>query len=403
MNKVYLYSWLCAIIPVICSWEKGDGYISIDLIRQKTPRMQYLENPHLADKMGFGEWFHKPKPKPKPGNDSIALYRFLDYEFYAKIVIGHPGQTMNVALDTGWTLSWVLSAKCQVLTTPGCWFHNMYDHTRSSKYKKDGTPYVGNEGKYNLTGFYSYETISVAHSNVTNFRFVEMDNVPWTYLFSKVDGLLGLGIRGPKDDEPFFYALHRENNITNFLFSVYMNRDRQSTHGGNVILGFIQDKHIHQTQFKNGTKIHDKIKFLPVEPGQYWKFSVDKITVKSDTNDTDITTLCPNGCKAISDTSSSTITGPEDEVDKIHELIKAQKFPFGGIWTVSCTSVNKLPEISFVLGGQSFKLKGPNYIIRVRIPLIRTLYFFIYSWLLANRVLSIQNVLKNTTYSHALH
>nr|CAI5847820.1 unnamed protein product [Callosobruchus analis] len=273
---------------------------SIDIIRQKSPRLQYLENPHLADQLGFGEEFHqKPKPKPKPGNDSIAIYRYLDYEFYAKIVIGHPGQTMNVALDTAWTLSWILSEKCQ--------------------FAKDGAPYIANEGKYNYTGFYSYEHMSVAHSNITGFRFIEMVSVPWTFLFSKTDGVLGLGIRNPNDhlNEPFFYALHRQNNITNFLFSVYLNR----------------------------------------------------ITIKSDQNSSDITTLCPNGCKGISDTSATRIIGPEDDVDKIHTLIKAQKFPVGGIWTVSCSTVNKLPEISFVLGGQPFKLKGPNYVIRVNIIL----------------------------------
>ncbi|VEN34605.1 unnamed protein product [Callosobruchus maculatus] len=79
MSRIYLYILLCALFPMIYSWKKGNGYVSIDLIRQKSPRLQYLENPDLADKLGFGEEFNqKPNPKPKPGNDSIALYRYLD-------------------------------------------------------------------------------------------------------------------------------------------------------------------------------------------------------------------------------------------------------------------------------------------------------------------------------------
>lgn len=35
-------------------------------------------------------------------------------------------------------------------------------------------------------------------------------------------------------------------------------------------------------------------------------------------------TLCPNGCKAIADTSSNTIVGPDDDIAKIHNDIKAK-------------------------------------------------------------------------------
>lgn len=41
-------------------------------------------------------------------------------------------------------------------------FHNQYDHTKSSYYKPNGTKFIANEIKYNLTGYYSYENISVS-------------------------------------------------------------------------------------------------------------------------------------------------------------------------------------------------------------------------------------------------
>lgn len=40
-------------------------------------------------------------------------------------------------------------------------FHNKYDHSKSSEYKKDGRPFSMDMGSYNLTGFYSYDNISV--------------------------------------------------------------------------------------------------------------------------------------------------------------------------------------------------------------------------------------------------
>lgn len=50
-------------------------------------------------------------------------------------------------------------------------YHNKYDHDHSSYYKKNGTEYIGNEGTYNFTGFYSYENISVSCSYLIKGRY----------------------------------------------------------------------------------------------------------------------------------------------------------------------------------------------------------------------------------------
>lgn len=45
---------------------------------------------------------------------------FFQNEFYGKVVVGHPGQTMNVAIDTAWSLTWLISAECNDFKTFGC-------------------------------------------------------------------------------------------------------------------------------------------------------------------------------------------------------------------------------------------------------------------------------------------
>ncbi|KAJ8963214.1 hypothetical protein NQ318_018680 [Aromia moschata] len=356
---------LICVISITTSTALGalpvnNGTIRVELVRHKSAFEQHINAPNL-EKYGlnFDELF-KPHNTNRT-NDSIALYRYFDNEFYGQIVIGHPGQTLNVAFDTAWSLSWVISEKCEIWKTIGCWFHHRYDHTKSSEYKKDNRPYSGNEGTYNLTGFYSYDNISIAHSNVTAQSFVEMVNVPYTYIFSKIDGVLGLGLK-TGDYDPFFYKLLRQKKIKNPIFSIFLNRDRQSNKGGNIMLGFVDDKHIHKTQLKNGTIIDDTITYLPVDPGQYWQFSMDSIVVSYSSKEN--FTLCPTGCKAISDTSSNDIIGPVDDVAKIHDAIKAKHF-FLGKYTVNCETVNKLPKIDFVLGGQYFQLEGPQYIVKM--------------------------------------
>lgn len=48
-------------------------------------------------------------------------------------------------------------------------------------------------------------------------------------------------------------------------------RDRQSNRGGNIMLGFIDEKHIHKTN-----QVPEKIKYLPTDAGQYWQFTMDR-------------------------------------------------------------------------------------------------------------------------------
>ncbi|CAG9864101.1 unnamed protein product [Phyllotreta striolata] len=334
-------------------FKEKNQYIRIDLMRQKSPRRQLVNHQNILAKYGLDV----KGPKPPRTNDTISLFRYMDNEFYGKIVIGKPGKTMNVAFDTAWDVSWVLSSRCQVYITPGCAGHNLYNHNGSSSYKENGTLYNANEGTYNLTGFYSYDNISMAHSNVTNFLFVEMVDVPAYMASNKADGVLGLGLR-TGDYEPFLYTLYRQKKIKNLLFSVYLNRDPQSTKGGNIMLGFVDKKHIHIHQLPNGAKVYDNITYLQVDAGQYWMFSVDKIDLVFTKRNK--TTFCPNGCKAVADTSSNDIIGPESVINQIHDSMNAKKFE--DKWVVDCDKISKLPKIDLYLGGNAFRLEGRNYI-----------------------------------------
>lgn len=101
--------------------------------------------------------------------------------------------------------------------------HEKYDHSHSSTYKENGTKFTANEGNYNLSGFYSFETIKFAHSNVENQMFIEMTDVPDINIFTKADGVMGLGFK-VGEVNPFFYNLLQHSNITEPVFSIYLNR-----------------------------------------------------------------------------------------------------------------------------------------------------------------------------------
>ncbi|KAJ3637672.1 hypothetical protein MTP99_001112 [Tenebrio molitor] len=340
----------------LCETTNNNHTLSFEIRRQKTPAEQFLKHGHH-----FGNKFKEFIEGMSRDNDSVALYRYLDDEFYGTIVIGHPGQTLNVAFDTTWSYSWVMSSKCSNIKTIGCYFHNKYDHTKSSEYKKDGRPFLMDLGNYNLTGFFSYDNISIAHSNVTAQSFIEMVDVPYEFIINKADGVMGLGLQTDDGYTPFFYTLLNQKKIKNPIYSIYLNRDRQSNRGGNINLGFVDDKHIHKEKI-NGKIVYDNFTYLQVENFAYWQFQMDQIVINFDKNTN--TKVCQKGCKAIVDTSSSSIVGPQEDVDQIHDAMNAKEF-FLHRYTVDCDTINKLPKIDFVLGGKNFTLAGPDYTIQM--------------------------------------
>ncbi|XP_056629561.1 uncharacterized protein LOC130440442 [Diorhabda sublineata] len=350
--RFYVVFLIFAVFHYTCGYDYKK--LKINIKRQKSPRKQYLEHQDILNK--YGVTLEYPSLMDRRTNDSIAIYRYLDNEFYGEIVIGHPGKKMYVAFDTAWDRTWVMSLRCNIHQVPGCRSHHLYDHDASSYYKENGTKYLGQD---NFLGFYSYENISMAHSNVTDFSFIEMTEVPDYMQFSKVDGVMGLGIK-VDDYEPFFYTLLRQNKIRDPIFSIYLNRDRNSNRGGNVILGFVEYRHIHKTELKNGTVVPDTITYLNVDPGRFWKFTVDKIIFTKDPKN--IFTTCENGCKAIADTSSNQIYGPADAINKFHDMIHA--YEVNGQWIVDCDKVNQMPKLDIYLNNVAFRLGGKQYIMK---------------------------------------
>lgn len=158
-----------------------------------------------------------------------------------------------------------------------------------------------------------------------NQSFIEMTSLSYWYLFGKSDGLMGLGLKFGEYN-PFIYAILEKGNISKSMFSIYMNRDKQSNHGGNVILGAIESRHIHSTN-----KVKDKITYLPVKSYAFWQFDIDKVVAVVGKKSVPI---CEKGCTGLADSSNSLIIGPKKYVDIINDLIDADVVPFFGRFSV---------------------------------------------------------------------
>ncbi|XP_049780921.1 lysosomal aspartic protease-like isoform X3 [Schistocerca cancellata] len=345
LRCVVLYS----LVGILLLFGRFTEQLSIPLKRMKSPLHMMMEvgtDFEQVEELERAMWNKPPKPKY---NDSVALFKYLDNEFYGEIGLGHPAQKVKMIFDTAWANTYVASEKCSYFNI-ACRLHNRYDAKKSTTYVKDGTPFNVDLGSSNLTGFLSTDRLNIGHLVVENQTFAEIVKLPMMYLFSIADGVVGLAYDSLSIDNvvPVFYNIMKQNLIkAPPIFSFYINRDRTTDRGGNLILGASEKKHY------NGS-----FTYLPVTKKEYWQFHMDKIDVDLGTK---LIPFCENGCEALIDTSTTTITGPASEIEKIHELLPVSPFVLGR-YRVPCNKVIKLPAIHFVLQGKNFTLKGPDYV-----------------------------------------
>ncbi|XP_060030814.1 napsin-A-like isoform X2 [Erinaceus europaeus] len=169
------------------------------------------------------------------------------------------------------------------------------------------------------------------------------------FTFAKFDGILGLGfpilavggVRPPLD------ALVDQGLLDKPVFSFYLNRDPEAASGGELVLGGVDPAHY-----------VPPLTFLPVTLPAYWQISMERVTAGPGL------TFCPHGCAAILDTGTSLITGPSEDIRALNRALGGIPL-LAGEYLIECSSVPKLPTVSFLLGGTWFNLTAQDYVIQI--------------------------------------
>jgi len=312
----------------------------IDFIRtgQKTVRHQ------MAHKGALNFLQKKQKINTGPGQDlvEIQLNNYLDTQYSGIISVGTPDNKLEVVFDTGSTLLWVNSVRCKQLD---CKQHAQYNYKNSPHFTPitESGLYSTLFGSGELTGVISQDWVYLGDLTIKNYEFAEIVSQQSILDDADFDGVCGLSF--PEQDPQYgelvsiVDAIKEQNLLSSNMFSFFLMRD-PGVEDSRIIFGGYDD-----------SLLGGPIGWYPVVGTDYWMVKGNNILVGGQ----DIG-LCNGGCYFIMDTGTSILTGPTNQLNQLLDSINV---------TDGCQNYYELPDITFVIGQDSYTLNADDYILAI--------------------------------------
>jgi len=303
--------------------------VRFPLLKREATFQETLESIHLgASRLGA---------RYEGGSSDVVLNDYMNAQYYGEIEVGSPGQKEMVIFDTGSSNLWLPNKK------PFLSSHNIYDHSKSSTYKANGTAFKIRYGSGPVSGFYSADDVTIGDFRLTKYTFAEVTDTSGLglgYRVGKFDGILGLGWDSISvDGVPTpMRALVDSKQLAQPIFAFYLGNNQP----GELVFGGVDPKHY-----------TGDFTFVPLSSESYWEVALDG--VKLGDGSISSTKL------AIVDSGTSLLAGPSTEVKAIAAKLGA-KSVLGREYTVDCSA--PLPALAFTLGGKDFLLEKDDLILQ---------------------------------------
>jgi hypothetical protein len=276
-------------------------------------------------------------------------------EYFGEVTVGSPPQKFTVVFDTGSGNLLLPSKEC---VDDACTNHKQFNPAASSTalqiaYADAPSTAVSEDGSRDvvtitfgtgeITGVYVRDRICLGAEYVCcKADFVaasEESDEPFSLV--PFDGILGLSLPQMAEGPAFSIvdALIGAGALQKGVFAVFFgNEDEQSE----VTFGSYKKE-----------RLASEVFWAPVTVPGYWQVAMDDITVNNERLG-----LCRNGnqkCQVAVDTGTSLLAGPSDIVSTLREKLEVSD---------DCSNIEKLPDLSFIVGDHVLSLKAEDYVAR---------------------------------------
>jgi hypothetical protein len=269
-------------------------------------------------------------------SEDVVIKDYQNAEYYGEIAVGTPGQKERVIFDTGSSNLWVPN-KSPILAGK-----NIYDHTKSSTYEKDGRVFKIQYGSGPVSGVLSKDTVSIGSIKAEGFTFAEVDNTSGlglAYRLGKFDGILGLGWNTISVSKlpTVMDAIGSQLDENAFSFFLGNNADGQLVFGGAAKEHYTGD-----------------LQYVNLKSTDYWRLPLSSIKVGGADFGSTVSS-------AIVDSGTSLLTLPSADMKKFADKIGA-KSVLGKEWTVDCSA--DIPDVTFTVGDVDLTLTKSDLILQ---------------------------------------
>ncbi|NXG31585.1 PEPC protein, partial [Dromaius novaehollandiae] len=268
----------------------------------------------------------------------------LEMSYFGEISIGTPAQDFLVLFDTGSSNLWVPSVYC---SSEACSDHTEFNPSKSSTFSTEDEYFSIEYGSGSLTGIFGYDTVRLRDLSIKKQEFGLSETEPGTsFLYAEFDGILGLAYPSISagNAETVMQGLVQENLLDAAIFSFYLSGEEGSK-GGELVLGGV-----------DSSLYTGDITWTPVIQTTYWQIGIESFSVSG------LSSWCSEGCQAIVDTGTSLLTAPQEIFSELMEYIGAEDAG-DGEYVASCSSIDSLPTLTFVISGTSFPLSPSAYML----------------------------------------
>lgn len=259
---------------------------------------------------------------------AVYLRKFLDTRYYGEISIGTPPQSFHVVFDTASSNLWIPSSKCHLSVS--CFLHKKYKSKLSTSYTKTGKSDKIPYGTGYIFGNFGQDIVTVGNMIVTDQDFAEaLKEKSLALAMAHFDGVVGLGFQQQAVGSvaPLWESMVLQGLLGEQILSIWLNTDPQSTFGGEILFGGVDNKHFHGAH-----------SYVPLILMGFWQIEIGDVLIGRNS-----TGYCKGRCSAIIDSGTSLLAGPTAVVTQINHAIgaegivshecKAMAYKYGGkIW-----------------------------------------------------------------------